>query len=475
MKIVVGSLQHETNTFSPVTTTFADFDVSRGREMLEKIAVTGYLVNSGVEIIPTIYANALPSGIMEKKSFLEFKDELLKGIPADGNIDGVWLHLHGAMEVENLGSGEEALLRAVRAKIGYQVPIAVAMDFHANIPDSLAQLANIICGYRTAPHIDIEETQIKAAELLVKCIQENLLPEPAIVKISIISRGDVVTTDAEPVKSFLEKLEAVESDEELLCVSFFNGQPWVDAPNAGASIVAVAKSNTVLALEKAKHLAALFWKTRNDFHFKDETAGPEQAVNIAMNSQEHPVFISDSGDNTTGGAAGDNALLLKILLDKGVKNALVAGITDSRVVSACRRLCPGEKITFVLGAELDKHNSQSVRLEGIFKKEGAIPSWGKEGEISAVVIEVNGIDIIVTEKRSAFISINLFESLCIDLLKYAIVVFKLGYLFPELKNIARRTILALTPGTTCEEIEKCRFYKIKRPMFPFDLNFEWNP
>ncbi|MDO8685583.1 MAG: M81 family metallopeptidase, partial [Clostridiales bacterium] len=183
MRIIVGSLQQETNTFSPIHSVYEDFDVVYGDRMLEKIAATEVFHKAGVELIPTLYANAVPSGKLDERSFNMFKNELVDAIPANKKPDGIWLYLHGAMEVENIGSGEVALLSAIREKVGFDLPIALALDFHANNSEELAELANIICGYRTAPHTDMKESQVRAAELLLLCIKENLLPKPVVLKI----------------------------------------------------------------------------------------------------------------------------------------------------------------------------------------------------------------------------------------------------------------------------------------------------
>ncbi|NJD01878.1 MAG: M81 family metallopeptidase, partial [Ruminiclostridium sp.] len=108
-RIVMGSLRQETNSFSPVRTTYKDFTVAKGKGMLEKVAATQIFEEAGVEIIPTLCAYALPSGKVDKKCYTEYKDYILKGIPENEKIDGVWLYLHGAMEVEEIGSGEALL------------------------------------------------------------------------------------------------------------------------------------------------------------------------------------------------------------------------------------------------------------------------------------------------------------------------------------------------------------------------------
>jgi len=474
MRIVVGSLQCETNTFSPVDVKREDFEYAIGEKIFEKLAIKDTFEKVGAELIPTIYANALPSGKMSLEIFEEFKKQILNLIPGDVKIDGVWLYLHGAMEVEEIGSGEAALVGQIRRKVSPKIPIAVALDFHANNTEELINSSNIICGYRTAPHVDQDETQIRAAELLIKCIRERILPKPIMVRPPLILTGDTVITNIDPMKSLINELYKLESNDEILTASIFNGQPWVDAPNNMASVIVIAKSDTELAKREALRLAKKFWNSRFDFKFEEEAMEPEQAVKEALNSKEKMIFITDSGDNTTAGAAGDNTLLLKHLLNNNTHNkkVLVAGITDSRVIKQCNKHGLGETLDFHIGAELYQ-KSECILLQGTIKNKGRIKGWANEDAGATIVIDCQGVDIIVTENRSAFITPAHFERAGVCVFDYDIVVVKLGYLFTELKAIADQSILALTSGASCEDISKINFTRIKHPVYPCDKDFEW--
>jgi len=473
MKVVVGSIQHESNTFTPIKARYEDFYILRGIEMLNKISATIKVFSEeGDEVIPTIYANSVPSGVVEYDSFIRLKRELIEKIPEDEEIDGIWLHLHGAMEVEGIEGADGEIVSEVRAKVGENVPIAVVLDFHANNSEKLVNSANIICGYRTAPHTDIEETQVRTARLLLKCIKEMLLPKPVMIRPPLNITGDMVVTNSEPAKSLIEELEKIEKNKEILSISLFNGQPWVDSPNTGASVIAIPIHNRQIALESAKHLGRLFWKVRKDFHFQVEALEPEEAIARAMNLRDSPIFITDSGDNVTAGAPGDNTYFLKLLLSRKIRDVLIGGIVDSRVIELCSPISIGEKISFLLGGEIDK-KSEVIEVDGILKGKGRILGWDGEDAGRAVIINSDGIDIIVTERRCAFISPAIFNSLGIDVLNYKIIVVKLGYLYPKLEEVSKYTILALTPGCSCETIEKLEFHHIRRPMYPIDKDFEW--
>ena len=478
MRVVVGMLHTETNTFSPVKTRREDFEVLRGQDVLDRIAVTPFLRKAGVDIVPTLYANALPSGITEKKTYLEFRNEITSSISHEKNIDGVWLYLHGAMEVEDIGSAEADLVSEIRRIVGDKVPIALALDLHANLTDTLVKQVNVISGYRTAPHVDQAEAQIRAGELLLRCINEKLLPRSIMVRPPLIASGDMVTTTKDPGKLLMRELKATEARKGILWASLFVGQLWVDAPNLGASVVVSAERDPHIALQEARRLAGLFWKVREQFHFEEEYAEPDLAVETAITAREKPLFITDSGDNTTAGAPGDSAYLLKVLLAKGAKETLVAGITDPEVVASCEKLKIGDKIDIRLGGKLDRERSESVQVQAKLKARSRIhasgPLWyGDAGP--AVVLASQGIDIIVTERRIAVVSPEIMESSGVQLADYRIIVVKLGYLWDALRKISKRSILALTPGASCEAIEKMKFQNIRRPIYPIDTDFDWEP
>src|SRR3546814_3525104 len=79
------------------------------------------------------------------------------------------LALHGAMVVEDSDDGEGELLARIRA-IAPDVPIALALDMHANVSQQMVDLATVITGYHEYPHTDMSETAVRAGEILPAAI-----------------------------------------------------------------------------------------------------------------------------------------------------------------------------------------------------------------------------------------------------------------------------------------------------------------
>ncbi len=470
MRIAIGSLQCEGNCLSPVLTRFEDFDYAKGEAMYEKIAVMDMLREKNCEVVPTIYAHALPGGAVIKEDFLRLANELVDAIPESG-IDGIWLFIHGTMYVEEIGPGDTYLLREIRKKVGNEIPISLAMDFHADNTDEIVSLANCMTAFRTAPHSDHEETQIRAMRLLFECIEKKILPAPQMARANVVACGDAVQTALQPLRGIMEMAEEFEKTiPGMLCVQVYAGHQWIDEPYMGPSFVVTHESDNELAKATAQKLADRFYEVRHEFKFLIEAVEPDEAIKRAMEDKTHQVFISDSGDNTTAGASGDNAYMINRIMKHGAKNVLIAGIADAKACELCYESEIGDIVSVDVGGTLDE-KSEVAHLTGKLVHKGDILSYTGGNEGPSATLDCGDMTVVITKNRASMCRLDIFESVNIDITKFKIVVVKLGYLFPELAEIAERSILAFTPGSSTERLQDMGFKNIRRPMFPLDDNF----
>ena len=241
-------------------------------------------------------------------------------------------------------------------------------------------------------------------------------------------------------------------------------------PYNGPNIIVTHESDNALALECAEKLARRFYDVRYDFEFLIEAVEPDEAIGLAMEAEENNVFISDSGDNTTAGAAGDNAYMLNRIMTSGAKNVLLAGIMDSDACDKCYSADIGDTLTLRVGGSLDP-NSESAEITGKLIHRGDILSYNYSNAGPSATLDCGDITIVITKNRASLCRPDIFESIDLDYKKYSVVVVKLGYLFPELAAEAERAILAFTPGASTERLQDMNLKKIRRPMFPLDDNF----
>src|SRR5215475_3150858 len=170
---------HETNTFSPIRTDRRQFearDLRYGGEILEAYRDTGTCLGGMIDGAGS--HAAAPAGRVAKEFYAEVRDRLVADLRAAGPLDGVLLDLHGAMVVEGLDDGEGDLLGAVRTTVG-AVPIAVTLDFHANVTPAMVRSATLLHGYKTYPHVDMDARGREAVARLADVAAGRVRPTVA--------------------------------------------------------------------------------------------------------------------------------------------------------------------------------------------------------------------------------------------------------------------------------------------------------
>lgn len=461
MKIICASYQCESNSKAKLAPSKADFEYFCGNDIFKKLVVKDIFEKEGFEVIPSIYAVALPSATMKKDIYFYYAEQILETVRKNPDADGVYIFFHGSMEVEEIGSGELYILKEIRKIVSPDCVISMTMDAHANITDELGQYANITCGFKTVPHTDQAESQVRAANALVKALKTGIKPHLYVQRVPFLLKNDTLLTREEPLKTLIEQTLELEKQDGIFSANLFLGHCWIDAKNTSASTVVCAE-DIVLAEKVAKDLANKLWATRDMYKFKIEAEEPEICIDRAISGTENRIFITDSGDNTTAGAEGESTEILEIFLKKETsKKVCVAGITDADIVEAFINTPVGETVYI-----------EKFGKNAIVKSHGNILGWGKELIGNSLCVSFGNIDAVFTEKRSAFIEKRNFDEANVDMLGYGIVVVKLGYLFQELKPYADRELFALSDGASCVELKKLNLKNIIRPMYPLD-NFEW--
>ncbi len=462
MKIIVASFQCESNSKAKLHPQKSDFEYFKGEDIFKKLVVKEIFEKNGFEVVPSIYAVALPSATVGLDTYNYYAEQILDVVFKNSDAAGVYIFFHGSMEVEKIGSGELYLLKKIREIVSKDCLIALSLDAHANITDELPMYANIISGFKSVPHIDQKECQERAANALCYCLKNNVKPYACMQRVPFLLKNDTLQTAYEPLKSLIEETVALEKTADIFTANLFLGHCWIDAPNTTASTVVCATSKEH-AEAAAKDLANKLWATRRDYKFLCEAELPEECVKRALEGKEKRIFITDSGDNTTAGAEGDTLGLLELLLQANPeKKTCVAGITNAEIVDVFWDKADGERVKMpILGG-----------VNATVKAHGAILGWTKEIIGRSLTLSVGNVDAIFTELRSAFIEKGNFDKANVDLLNYQIVVVKLGYLFTELKPYADRELFALSDGASCVELARLNLKKIVRPMFPLE-DFEW--
>lgn len=464
-KIFVAGIHQESNSFSPLMSAKEDFTVYlKGDMLIRQIAGIKEIQEAGYEVIPGIYADACPGGVLKLEEYQKIVEEILALLPADGSVNGVFLPLHGALEVEFIGSGDALLVSLIRERVGGNVPIAAALDLHANNTYTLSRLCNIIYGYRTAPHIDIKETRIRTAGMLIRALEEEVMPWTELVRIPMMMPGENFMTESGMGAEIMKKLPELEKVENVWCASYFAGMPWVDCPQGGGAVVISGSGDKTGGMEGAKKFGNYIWENREKFKFQGISLEPEEALAELERGAEYPAFLSDSADNVTAGAAGDNAYMLKIIMEKSKKKILIAGFIDGPAVELCKDKKTGDTFPVTLGGSIDKGKSVRVRLD----KAQLVKVFYEEEKAAAAILKKDNITLLILAERGPITSEEVLNTYGLSAFDFEIVVVKQGYLTPDFYRIAKRAIMALTPGNCAQDLKLLEYKKIRRPMEPIE-------
>jgi microcystin degradation protein MlrC len=486
MRILIGAIGHESNTFTPLPTTMQDFVVRYGAQIVEapprRNALAGIVATlqaRGAELVPTVAAAAMPGGVVERSAYETFKRAVLQEAH---DVDGVCLFLHGAMRAQGLDCAENDLLRDLRAKLGPDLPIAVALDMHANIVAEMAHNADAMVAYHTAPHIDAFETGEKAAHMLLQILDRGVRAEIGFAKIPFLLPGEMAQTSLQPMASMMAMVGKIEAQPAVLSASLANGHCWADVPDIGVIALVVTDGDAELAQGEANRLAAAFWARRAEFGVSAEAYPVDEAVDAALAAPESNVFLSDSGDNPGAGGTTDVPALLEALLARDASSVLFASIWDESAVQTCLDVGVGQQVSVSVGGKLDRQHGTPLQVtgrvrlltDGYHYQGGLRRPREREAVGSIAVLNVEGLDLILSSTRLDFMDPVQLRNLGLEPLEYRIVVLKRGYLTAPFQAISQRSILALSPGATNCDVRQMAFHRVHRPMYPLDPGATWS-
>lgn len=489
-RILVAGLHHESNTFNPIIAGEEDFKVIYGDDVFnnfrENDSVTGViktLQGAGYEVIPAVFARAVPNGEVDYNFYIKIKNEILEKAKAalkDGPIDAITLSLHGSMRVKKQGEVEGYFLEELREMFP-NIPIISSLDMHTTMTKRMHDNCDAFVGYKCAPHTDCYETGEHAAKMTIAVLENGAKPKSAWVRVPILIAGEQSSTFVEPMMGLIKELRECEKKEGIMAASYLMGFPWADNEDSSVAVYVVADGDKELAEREAVKLAEVMWSKKDDFCFQTETYEEKEALDIAFKAVKEgklPIYLSDSGDNPTAGASSDATGFLKLIMDDDRTDNLehpviFGGIYDPIATKQCEGRV-GEEITLTFGAKFDNNISTPITATGTVKS--YIKDWSRRGMLQGDLALFNscGIDIVLAEVHVGYVTPEMFTDLGVNPRDVEIVVCKLGYLTHEQSLVAKRSIMALTKGNTNEDLKTLDYKKIKRPIFPIDSDFQYN-
>jgi len=472
LRIAYGGIGIECSTYSRLRTRMNEFTILRDAELTSSGRFQ-FLKRYSVTFMPTLVATAVPGGPVERETYEKIKAEFLRRLEALLPLHGLYLPMHGAMFVEGMQDAEADWYRAARKVVGPDCLLSASYDLHGNISQPIIDTLDMLSAFRTAPHIDREETMLRATDMLLHCLQEKIRPTLMWAPIPVLMPGERSSTEWEPGKRLWAQLPALNREPGILDVSMLVGYVWADEFRSTAAVV-ITGTAPENQRRVATNLAQQYWDARAEFKFGTETCTVDDCVQRAIDAKTQPAIVADSGDNPTGGGNGDQATVLGSLLRHKAQNVVFAGITDRPATEACYKGGVGARIALSIGATLDPKASQPVKTEAVVKFLLAETNPARR----EAVVQIQGITLVLAAYRRPYHDVQDFTRLGLDPKSFKIVVVKSGYLSPELAPIANPSLMALSDGAINQDIvhlpaSHSPAKTHRRPSYPFapDLSF----
>jgi microcystin degradation protein MlrC len=487
MRIAVGSLMQETNTFVPFKTTVETFEnvyIHRGDAVLtdfgdtrtEVPAFLHVLREAGAEIVPLLAAMALASGPVERTSFDFLLNDLVARLRAAGPVDAVLLALHGALVVEDASDGDAEIVGRVRAALPPGTPIGVSLDLHGHITSAMLQPDVFYVGYQEYPHIDQWETGERTARLLLEVLAGQRHPVMALTKRPLLVSPVNARTGNEPLATIVRAARAMEEAGEVLHASVFPVQPWMDVPDLGFAVLVCADKDQQAAQRAADRLADMAWQARAQF--EPDLVPLDEAIQTGLTS-EGLTTVGDVGDSPSGGSAADSGAVLRALLaagaDRGPRLSLLT-TCDPEAAAEAAKAGVGATVTLRIGHKRTRDGEPLTvtgRVKTVTDGDFTMHDAGAQGLLChlglTAVLAIGAIRLVIRSLPAFEWDTGVYTSAGLDLREAALVFVKSPSHFRVAYTpLSDRVLIADTPGTTCANMRRIPFRNVTRPLYPLD-------
>ncbi len=483
MRIFTASLATETNTFSPVPTDRASFEMAfyagPGRHpdtptlcSSPVVALRARAKQDGLTVIEGTATWAEPGGLLQKRAYEELRDEILGQLRAAMPVDAVILGLHGAMVAQGYDDCEGDLLSRVREIVGPDIVIASELDPHSHLTPKRVAAANILASFLEFPHTDFYERGEHVVELGLRAARGEIRPVISTFDCRMIQ---VFPTSREPMRSFVDRIKALHGRDDVLSISVIHGFMAADVPEMGTRIMVVTDN------QKAKGDALAEKLGMELFALREQAAmamvPPAQGLALAAEARaahpEKPAVIADVWDNPGGGVPGDGTIVLREILKSGPKKVGVATIWDPIAVNICHAAGEGAEILLRFGGKSGAVAGEPIDARVTVRKavDEGWQSFGRSrvtlGPSAVVRIDGTEVDIILNTNRTQTFEPDIFSNIGIDPMgKELLLVKSTNHFHAGFKPIAAEIIYVVAPSFYPSDPRVTDYRKLNRAIWP---------
>lgn len=489
MRIAVGQLWQETNTFNRNPTVLAGFEqwgVAVGAAVVAEYGATGELGGfvhavkqwaRDIELVGLARYACWPWGAVSGETWRPIQQTFREQLEQASPVDAVFLALHGAMAAANEPDVTGALLQWTREIVGPSVPVIGSLDLHANITGRMIAAADVLVGYHACPHIDTFQTGERAADALRVLLETRRHPTTLVSKLPMITPAENHNTFTGPPAPLYERLKEWESDGDVLSAGLYMAMPWCDVPELGWTVTLTTVGNSARWERRVRELSDDCWKLRRAMCDVDRLS-PAEIVDRFVSSNAFPVVVGDGADATNSGSPGDSTALLSELLSReSLPHGALTFVVDPDAVAVAAKLGTGQTFDGFVGGNFAPEYNTPVQLRGtverIVKLEFTLDGHiGKNLPIrmgTGVVIRSGDVTVLLCEKSGPGSTPLLYESAGLEPREFGLVVAKSPSGFrADYESFAAEILLLDSPGCASPHLSRLNFYEANRPLWPLD-------
>jgi len=488
MRIAVGQLSCESNTFATFTCDFetvrttgyllAGRDIAslRGTDSEVAGALSVLEADKTVEIVPLLATRWNSSSVLQADAHSELRARMLGSLQAARPVDGVFLSCHGSMVAADCDDPEGRLAESVRAIVGPSVPIAMTLDLHGNVTDLMVASIDLIIAYEHYPHDDSFATGQRGARLLLRAARREIAPATCRVRLPMILTAFNASTFGDGAFARLERAaRAVEKEPGILSASNFYVGSYIDIAEMGSGTLVIADGDPARARGAAERLARQYWDSRHEFLV--ESISVAEAVARGRRIEGGPILLLNTADTTGGGAAGDSIDVAAGLLAAGVGEPGLAMVVDPAAAAACHAAGIGAGVSVDVGHRVDPRWGKPVRVDGrvsrlgdgSFRYTGGIFGGTDASMGPSAVLEIGPLRLLVMSRSTYDWADEQYRSMGLDAAKAKWVEAKNMMNFRKAYGAIMRGAFVLdAPGPTPPDMRTLPFARARRPWFPLD-------
>lgn len=482
MRIFAASIATETNTFSPIPTSRASFDsfyAAPGRHPDEPKLCTAPLFVArrrakaeGFTLIEGSCFWAEPSGTVVRRDYERMRDEILAELQAAMPVDAVLMGFHGAFVADGYDDVEGDVLERIRAIVSERCVIGCEYDPHCHMTEKRIRLATVSTVFKEYPHVDFLERGEELVELVLQTLRGKIKPVASLYDPRM---WDFFPTTTEPMRSFVDRIKAMEGKDGVLHISIAHGFGHGDVPEMGVRTLVYTDDQKAMGDALAKKLAEEISEKRGQWC--PATLDMMPAIDQAVAHNGRLAIVAEPSDNAGGGAASDCTATIHELIRRRVDKAAVAPVWDPVAVDFCMMAGPGARIPLRFGGKAAAESGPPVdaEVEVVATKADGWQMFGAAkvpvGDTAAV--RIGGIDVILISKRTQALGTELFTQLGLRIEDYRMLVLKSAQHFAGAYGPHASLIVRADTGGCCpQDITKHDFRKLRRPLWPLDRNVE---